>query len=94
MKKLIITTAILLGFGFTTFAGPNGGGLFQRGISDEEFYGSGYYSQYREGEGGMMPVLPSHGETGNADAPLGSGIVLLSVLGGVYFAAKKRKEKA
>jgi len=90
MKKLIITTAIILGFCLTTFANPNGGGLFQRGITDEEYYGAGYSSQFREGEG-MMPVLPSHGETGNADAPLGTGIAVLTTLGAAYLVGKRRK---
>ena len=93
MKKLIITTAIVLGFGLTTFAGPNGGGLFQRGITDEEYYGAGYYSQYRTGQNGMLPALPSHGETENQEAPLGTGIALLSVLGGAYLIGKRRKEE-
>jgi len=92
MKKLIITTAFILGFGLTTFAGSNGGGLFQRGVSDEEFYGSAYYSQYRDGEGGLMPVLPSHGESGNQDAPLGTGLVLMTAFGVGYFVGKRRKE--
>jgi len=92
MKKLIITTAIVLGFGLTTFAGPNGGGLFQRGVSDEEFYGASYYSQYREGQG-MMPVLPDHGGSDNADAPLGTGIALLAGLGAAYLIGKKRREE-
>ena len=90
MKKLIITTAIILGFGLTTFAGPNGGGLFQRGVSDEEYYGMGYSNQYRES--GALPVIPNHGGSDNADAPLGTGIVLLAGLGAAYLVGKKRKE--
>ena len=43
MKKAIVTIAIVLGLGATAIAGPNGGGLFQRGlVSDEEYYGMGY----------------------------------------------------
>ena len=34
MKKLIITAAIILGLGMTSFA--DGGGLFQRGANPEE----------------------------------------------------------
>lgn len=44
MKKLALTIVIILGLGLTSFAAPNGGGLFQRGVSDEEYYGSAYYS--------------------------------------------------
>ena len=90
MKKLIITTAIVLGFGLTSFAAYNGGGLFQRGVSDEEYYGMGYTSQLRDNDG---PMLPNHGSSENADAPLGTGIVLLSVLGGAYLVGKKRREE-
>ena len=87
MKKLIITTAIVLGFGLTSFAASNGGGLFQRGVSDEEYYGMGYTSQYRDG---LMPNIPNHGSSDNEDAPLGTGIALLVGLGGAYLVAKKR----
>lgn len=92
MKKIALTLAIVLGFGLTTYAAPNGGGLFQRGVSDEEYYGTGYYSQYRESQG-MLPTIPNHGSDNNQDAPLGSGIVLLSVLGGAYLVSKKRREE-
>lgn len=93
MKKIVLTLAIILGLGLTTFAGPNGGGLFQRGVSDEEYYGTGYYSQYRQGEGGLMPALPSHGETENHDAPLGTGIALLAFLSTGYLINKRSKKE-
>ena len=35
MKKLIMTIAIVLGLCATSFADPNGGGLFQRGAHGE-----------------------------------------------------------
>lgn len=38
-----------------------------------------------------MPVLPSHGETGNQDAPLGTGIAVLTTLGVAYLVGKRRK---
>jgi len=88
MKKLIITTAIILGFGLTTFADPNGGGLFQRGITDEEYYGAGNWR-----DDPFMPHLPNHGLDGNADAPLGTGIALLAGLGAAYLVGKKRREE-
>ena len=90
MKKLIITTAIILGFGLTSFAAYNGGGLFQRGVSDEEYYGMGYTNQYREG---MMPNIPNHGSSDNEDAPLGTGIILLTAFGAAYLVGKKHKEE-
>ena len=85
MKKLIITTAIILGLGLTTFANP--GGLFQRGTTDEEYTGSSSY--FRDGG---SPMLPSHGATTNQNAPLGTGIAVLTALGAAYLVGKKRKE--
>ena len=87
MKKLALTIAIVLGLSMTTFADPNGGGLFQRGNTPEQ-YGN------REGEIDM-PMLPAHGETGNqgATTPLGTGIAVLAALGGAYLVAKKRREE-
>ncbi len=92
MKKTLLTIAIVLGLGMTTFADPYGGGLFQRGlVSDEEYYGLGYYNINRDGEG--YPLLPNHGETGNADAPLGTGIAVLTAFGAAYLVGKRRKEE-
>lgn len=89
MKKLALTIAIVLGLSMTTFANPDGGGLFQRGeVSPEAnaIYGN------REGN----PILPNHhGLSGNHDAnetPLGSGIAVLLGLGAAYAVGKKRKE--
>ena len=88
MKKQILTIAIILGLGLTTFAGPNGGGLFQRGITDEEYYGAGNWRGVND-----VPLLPIHEQEGNQDAPLGSGIAMLLTLGGAYLVAKKRNEE-
>ena len=82
MKKLALTIAIVLGLGLASYAQ---GGLFQRGETPEE----GLYNN-REGS---TPGLPGHGQTGNQDAPLGSGIVLLTSLGAAYLVGKKRKEE-
>ena len=87
MKKLALTIAIVLGLGMTSFADPNGGGLFQRGNTPE---------QNNEGmrDGGLVtPSLPGHGQQGNQDAPLGSGIAVLMGLGAAYLVGKKRKEE-
>ena len=86
MKKLALTLAIVLGLSMTTFAeGNQGGGLFHRGAVPE-----------KSGEGvnpsGML--LPGHGLEGNQNAdpaPLGSGIAVLTLLGGAYLIGKKRK---
>ena len=84
MKKLALTIAIVLGLSMTTFADPNGGGMFHRGsdIGNEAT---------RE----ITPLLPgSHGlpSNQNADTPIGSGIALLTALGAAYLVGKKRRE--
>ena len=88
MKKLALTIAIVLGLSMTTFA--DGGGLFQRGASPEQE--NGIYGN-RTGTGAGTPALPTHGETTNQDAPLGTGIAILAVLGGAYLVGKKRREE-
>ena len=80
MKNLAFTIAIVFGLSMASFAQ---GGLFQRGdVPTEE-----------QGNRGGGPGLPGHGSEGHQDAPLGSGIVLLSALGGAYLVAKKRREE-
>ena len=94
MKKLTLTIAIVLGLSLSTFANPNGGGLFQRGVVDEEYYGMGYYNNGMRTTG--APMLPNHGLPGNQDAdetPVGSGIAVLLGLGAAYLVGKKRKEE-
>ena len=90
MKKLIMTTAIVLGLSLTTFAQD---GMFHR--SDNAKNGGNGYALY-EAKGdlkGGFPGIPGHNETGDVDAPLGSGIVLLASLGAAYMVAKKRREE-
>ena len=84
MKKLALTLAIVLGLGMTTFANPNGGGLFKRGADVEEntIYGTR----------GGFPGLPNHGESDNQSAPLGTGIALMTAFGAAYLVGKRRKE--
>ena len=84
MKKLAITIAIVLGLGLTTFADPSDGGLFQRGTSEEQTRQTGVFSS---------PVLPAHGQTGNQNAPLGTGIAVLTALGAAYLVGKRRNEE-
>ena len=92
MKKLAITTAIVLGLGLTTFA--DGGGMFHRANSGDN--GNSWYKNGGtriEVEGTAMPGLPIHGQAESQNAPLGSGIVLLTALGAAYAVAKKRREE-
>ncbi len=90
MKKLIMTTAIVLGLSMTTFAqgsmfhrensGDNGNALYQKGGREG-------------GETVLTPGLPIHGQSDNQNAPLGSGIALLTALGAAYLVGKKRREE-
>ena len=85
MKKLIMTLGIVLGLGLTTFAGPNDGGLFQRGATDKN----------DANRVGVFPSLPGqHGLEGNQDgnSPLGTGIAVLTALGAAYLIGKRRNE--
>ena len=84
MKKLVLTIAILLGLSFTTFANPNGGGVFGRGESTDQ--------GNREGNL-FAPRLPNHGQDSNQPAPLGSGIIVLTAFGTAYALYKKRRSQ-
>ncbi len=82
MKKLALTIAIVLGLCITSFAQ---GGLFQRGNTPE--------NNNEMNRGFIAPGMPnSHGLEGNQDAPLGTGIALLTAFGAAYLVGKKRKE--
>ena len=90
MKKPTLTIAIVLGMAMTSFADPNGGGLFQRGTTPER---EGWYGAR---ETPSTPMLPSHGSPDNQDAdqvPMGSGIAVLLGLGAAYLVGKRRKEE-
>ena len=89
MKKIALTIAIVLGLSMTSFA-DYGGGLFQRGLtSDEDFYGMGYTNGFRTG----TPLLPNHGGNDNQNAPVGTGIAVLTAFGAAYLVGKKRREE-
>ena len=87
-----MTIAIVLGLSMTSFAQ---GGLFHRGANAD-----GTPSEVSLTGDGMMgnrgdvdtPLLPMHNQTDSQNAPLGSGIVLLTALGAGYVVAKRRKE--
>ena len=80
MKKLALTIAIVLGLGFTTYAQK--GGLFEYG--DEPVQKANRLDR--------GPGLPGHGETGNQNAPLGGGALLLIGFGAAYAMSKRSKK--
>ena len=85
MKKLALTIAIVLGLGMASFAGPDGGGVFGRGESNDR-------TETGSGSNSMFPRLPNHGQSTNQTAPLGTGVMVLTVLGAAYLVGKKRRE--
>ena len=81
MKKLALTMAIVLTMGLSAFA--QDGGLLNRGVS---------FDKQNRGEVDG-PLLPGHNETGDHNAPLGSGVAVLLGLGTAYLIGKKRNEE-
>ena len=87
MKKTITIVAIVLGFSLGGFAQ---GGLFQRGVSDEQWGGRDVAPiMMPNGHGYTEDVNP---QTGDPTTPLGSGVVILLGFGAAYLAAKKHEE--
>jgi len=100
MKKLFLTTAIILGFVIGSNAQQNTGGLFKRGggmTRDDEaglyLPGDGYH-----GIGGNADGTDTYFDDTNWDweshlpAPLGSGALLLMGFGAAYAMSKRNKK--
>ena len=83
MKKILLVLAIV----FTMCFGVKA----QHGNSDAFFNNRGSDNR-TGGENAFMGLPSDHGLTGDAYAPLGSGLLILSALGGGYLIAKKRKK--
>ena len=81
MKKILLTIALVITMGIATNAQTDG------------FFGwNGNYDDYdRTSESGIDFNLPEAHGTGNDynSTPLGSGIVILTALGGAYLLRKK-----
>ena len=54
-----------------------------------------YDESFRDGDDTTTPfILPSsHGDDGDSDAPLGTGIAVLAGLGAAYLGGKRRREE-
>ena len=89
MKKLALTIAIVLGLGMASFA--DNGGLFNRGASAPA--SSTPSSSYEGNRTFFAPRIPDHGQTTHQNAPVGSGIAVLTALGAAYLVGKKRREE-
>ena len=80
MKKLALTIGIVLMMGLSASA--------QSLLGKESYY---YDEAFRDGDV-STPLLPSFGSTDDEDAPLGTGIAIMTALGAAYLVGKKRKE--
>ena len=88
MKKLIITTTMILALTLGGIA-QEGGGMLRRSSEYEEARNSNRM-------GGNAPMFPSQhnlNDDQNADGPIGSGIAVLVGLGAAYLVGKKRREE-
>ena len=84
MKKILLVLAIV----FTMCFGVKA----QHGNRDA-FFNNWESDNRTGGENSLSMSLPGdHGLTGDAPAPLGSGLLILSALGGGYLIAKKKKK--
>lgn len=84
MKKILLVFAIVFTMGFGVKA--------QDGNSDAFF--NNWESNNRTGEENAfsMGFPGGHSLTGDSYAPLGSGLLIISALGGGYLIAKKKKK--
>ena len=84
MKKILLVLAIVVTMCFGVKA--------QHGNRDA-FFNNWESDNRTGGENALSMSLPGdHGLTGDAPAPLGSGLLILSALGGGYLIAKKKKK--
>ena len=88
MKKILLALAIVL--------------TMSLGASAQYFNGGkdGFFNDWEDVDNGLdrtgaveMPALPyQHGDDQDQEAPLGSGLVILTALGAGYAVARRRKE--
>ena len=83
MKKIFLTIALTLGLTMGAMA------------QTDAFFSD--YESFSNREGGDNPDLPmlpeGHGEIGNQNTPLGSGLLILTALGAGYAALKRKEER-
>ena len=94
MKKTLLTIAIILGLGISSYAQTFKG---SEADDSQEFGLFGFVKDgvYMRGEGGDdidLELPGQHGLDDDQDAPLGSGIAVLMGLGAAYAFGKRRKE--
>lgn len=83
MKKILMITAFLT-FGLCSFAQINHNDNF---FNNYEDVGNGIDKPINEN-----PIMPGgHGNGGDINLPLGSGLLILTALGGAYVITRKNK---
>jgi len=88
-KKLALALAVALALPI----GVTAQGLFQRGVTDEEYYGFG--GTERQNRMFNRSTIQTYGVIDNqtfGQSPMGSGIVILLAAGAGYAILKRRKE--
>ena len=72
-------------------------GLFQRGVSDEEYYGNGKWSNnkgvFENGNRSIETTGTINNQVFGQPVPLGSGIIVLLAAGAGYAALKRKEDK-
>ena len=93
MKKLVLTIAIILGLGLTTFAQDEtfgGGGLLQRGETRYDYFADWADLGWTRTTG-LFNLPGQHGLANDQNAtPLGSGALLLIGFGAAYVGLKRK----
>lgn len=86
MKKIVLTLAILLGLVITASAQGKADGFFYSNIDNNRIYTD-------PSSGQELPNLPYYGQGDqSAQAPLGSGLLVLTALGAGYAVSRRRKK--
>ena len=102
MKKTILILTTVFGLAMTTQAQyfstgagnyRHGGGLFGRGLVDDEYYSGAFVNQQALLNGNSLPGIPGHDLEDNQPAPVGSGVLLLLGFGASYAVAKKHRKE-
>ena len=82
MKKLLLTIALVLTIGFGANAQRDA--FFSWNDASNE--------TYRTGESINFALPQSHGADYDSEAPLGTGLLILTALGAGYIASKRKHE--
>ena len=86
MKKIIFAIAITMMFGFAASAQSDG---FFKNIYNESY--NDRTSSISDPTGLIIPNYGVGEQTGDQPAPLGSGLLILGILGAGYAVARKRE---